>query len=130
MALTSSFGELVVNNLLSQLPSNEFTCYIQPRIDNQASTRYPDFVVVCRSLGVLAIEVKDWNSIIKENCDQLKVQIRKKNGEILNEENPSRTAKKYADNLIQLFEKRRELMERYNRIDKLSFPCVSVTLFL
>jgi hypothetical protein len=54
-------GEKRVTSLLQSLPTNEFYCYIDPRVDRDNKTsRYPDFLIVWRSKGVIAIEVKDW----------------------------------------------------------------------
>jgi hypothetical protein len=128
MATDQTYGESRVRKILEQLPLDEFTCYVEPRIGNDGRSRYPDFVVVWRSRGILAIEVKDWVCINKGNCDQENIEITKRSGEILVKENPARTAKKYSDNLIDLFEKRRELLSTYQGMEKLAFPCEGIVV--
>jgi SAM-dependent methyltransferase len=128
MDYTGTYGEEKLITLLEKLPSNEYTCYYQPRIDYDRSCRYPDFIVICRRSGIVAIEVKDWYTIINDQCDQQTVTVKDKTGQIKKHENPARTAKKYADNLIDLFENNRVLMSSYQGREKLSFPCEGIAI--
>ena len=99
-------GEDRTLEILSRLNSNEFLSFYEPRIEGPLGTnRYPDFLVVWRSKGVLAIEVKDYINININKSDQSTLLITTKEGVIYNKENPERTAKKYSENIRNLFEK-------------------------
>jgi len=122
-------GEMLVKRLISQLPIDEFSCYVEPRIDQEGRTsRYPDFLIVWRKKGVLALEVKDWHEIEPEESNQDVIRVVKIGGGKKSYTNPIRTAKGYACNIIDLLEKRKELLSRYNGIEQLSFPCEGIVM--
>lgn len=125
-----TYGEERTLDILCKLPESEFNCYYEPRIKGPIGTdRYPDFLIVWRSKGVLAVEIKDYKHINIENSDQIEIEVVKDTGEILRKPNPIRTVKKYSDNIITLFERRREFLHTYRGVEKLSFPCEGIVLF-
>jgi len=120
-------GEKRVASLLQALPLDEFHCYIDPRIDRDSKTsRYPDFLIVWRSRGVIALEVKDWLEIIKGDSKQ--VHIVKRDGSEKTMENPARTARDYALSLKELFGKSRELLKEHRGSENLYFPCEGIAV--
>lgn len=127
MSLTN--GEMKIQSLFSRLPESEFAYSIQPRIDNDfQNSRYPDAILIIRSKGILAIEIKDWIEIDVEKSNSDTIEIVRRDKERRTFENPIRTVKKYKDNLMDLFEKRRELMAKYQDQEKLRFPCEGIVI--
>ena len=125
-----TYGEERTLNLLSKFPDSEFSCYFEPRINGPIGTdRYPDFLIVWRSKGVLAVEIKDYKHINIDKSDQSEIEIVTTTGEVRRKINPQRTAKKYSDNIMSLFERRREFLHSYRGIEKLSFPCEGIVIF-
>lgn len=121
-------GEKRVYNLLQQLPQDEFRCYLEPRVDREKKTsRYPDFMITRRSKGVLALEVKDWLEIVRGDSRQVSIKRRGSDYEETRE-NPERTARDYAHNLKEFFEKCRELLIEYKGAEKLYFPCEGIAI--
>lgn len=99
-------GERKVRKLLEQLPSDEFSCYVEPRIDRKEETsRHPDFLIIWRQKGLLAVEVKDYFSLEYEGSNQNKINIIDATGKPVTKQNPYKTARNYAIAVCELFEK-------------------------
>ncbi len=114
-------GESRIKHLLNQLISADFWFIHEPHLhtrDGQSSK--PDFVIVHRQLGVIIVEVKDWNHI--EYGDQQTVTTRRFDSEIKSYPNPLLTVERYAFHLKQRFEQRAELWEAYRGRQTLRFP--------
>jgi hypothetical protein len=102
-------GEGVVFLFLKEAarPHKDFNCYFQPSIGSQG--KRPDFVLVCRALGILIIEVKDWkiHQIKKADHDQFTVH----RGDAYKKlTNPDKQAKGYVDTLKEQLGKTREFL--------------------
>ncbi len=89
----SSKGEQRLFAILQRLP-DDWIAYYEPVI----SDRYPDFVVIAPTLGVIVIEVKGWNPNDILACDPQTVRVRDRGVE-KNEEHPVRQARRYQNNL-------------------------------
>jgi hypothetical protein len=114
----STHGEKLVLELLESL---EYEYFLEPIIaGNDPVFREPDFVIIAPLLGVLVLEVKDWKRI--RSADQRDVEIQRNSGEIAIERNPVRTAKKYATNLADQFQRLDELLHNRNGKKVLKFP--------
>lgn len=118
----ATHGEKIVNSLMQRLPKDEFYCFAEPRIDSATTTsRYPDFMIIWRSKGVLLLEVKDYVEI--SGGDQRSLQIKQRGAiESKTVKNPALIANDYKNNVRDLLEKRRELFSIYNGEEKLVFP--------
>lgn len=92
----ASMGEKRVFELLQKLPD---TCiaYYEPVVDN----RYPDFVVIVPTLGLLVIEVKGWYPahILRANSNEVVVKER---GQERVHKHPIRQARDYMFRLMDL----------------------------
>lgn len=116
-----TYGEGLVASHLQSLPADEYTYFIEPTITHTRSAyRNPDFVVVAKTLGVLVIEVKDWKRIV--HATQKKVEIIRDNGQQATEDNPLKTAREYAFNLNENFQKLQPLLRNHKGKIKLKFP--------
>jgi len=127
ISITHTEGEKRIESLLGKLPASEFHCYAEPRIDSSFTTsRYPDFVILWRQKGLIALEVKDWQEI--KGGNQRQVTIVTRQHEEVQKENPVMTARQYSFNIKNLFEKRRELLTYYDGQERLQFPCESLVV--
>ncbi len=119
---SATIGEKRLERLLQQLPQTEFIAFPQPRIDrNEQTSTNPDFLLVWKSKGILAIEVKDWLEIT--GGDSRKVTIQQRSGEKRSTTNPFQTARSYALDLKERLETYRDFMTEIRGSEKLSFPC-------
>lgn len=94
-------GEKRTFALLQKLP-NDCICYYEPVIGE----RYPDFVVIIPSLGVLIIEVKGWYRSQLERADTRDVTIRQ-DGVVQVHRHPVRQAREYKFELMDACRKSR-----------------------
>lgn len=114
-------GESRLKHLLGQLNTDDYWFIHEPHVhtaDGQSSK--PDFVIVNRRLGVIIVEVKDWNHI--ERGDQQSITTRRFDGEIKSYPNPVLTVERFAYHLKQRFEERAELWQAYRGRQTLRFP--------
>ena len=90
----ASAGERKVFALLQQLP-DEVIVYYEPVVAN----RYPDFIVIIPSVGLLIIEVKGWypTHILKANNVEVTISPR---GQPENCKHPVRQAREYQFQLM------------------------------
>jgi len=90
-----TFGERNVSRLLEQLPNRKhFFWRAQPRLSHpRLAHLQPDFIVVGAYLGVLVLEIKDWVEVLE--VDQERMRIRRRDGTVLEQENPVRIAQDY-----------------------------------
>jgi hypothetical protein len=117
----STYGEQLLQNLLHALPTDEFYGYAEPRIDHSVKTsRYPDFVLVWRSKGVICLEVKDWKKIRAE--DRRTIYVTEGTGHERVEDNPYETARDFTFQLKEKLLERRELMDETTGRKRLQFP--------
>ena len=77
-------------------PHKDFICWYEPLIGRSGAE--PDFILFCKKLGLLVIEVKDWTSRQIISCDphQFTVRISEKDQK---KSNPDRQAKAYVNSL-------------------------------
>lgn len=85
----ASRGEERLFDLLKKLP-DDCLVYYEPVV----ADRYPDFVVILPSLGVLVIEVKGWYLGWIEDADQDRIVLRE-HGSSVRKEHPRQQARKY-----------------------------------
>jgi hypothetical protein len=90
----ASAGEKELFSVLQRLP-DDCLVYYEPIIEN----RYPDFVVVCPSLGIMTIEVKGWdlNKLVAADSQEVKVLDR---GVASIQKHPTRQARDYKFKLM------------------------------
>lgn len=120
-----TYGEERLGTLLRELPRDEFFCYAEPRIDDPTKGhRYPDFVIIWRSKGVICLEVKDWRFF--EAYEQQRIRVRNSGGTYRTERNPFEIARDYSYNLMNVLERRRELLNGDRR--GLPFPVEGLAL--
>jgi hypothetical protein len=116
----ASAGEKKVFALLQQLP-DDVIAYYEPVL----SARYPDFVAIIPSVGVLLIEVKDWypNSIMKADNYDVVLSSR---GQAVNSKHPIRQARDYQFQLMDKAHRhseKSELLQGHGaHAGKFSFP--------
>ena len=93
----ASRGESILFNTLKDYLPDSYIVYHEPFIKN----RRPDFVVIGPEIGVVVLEVKDYDksSILGANKQEWILQI---NGNIVNRESPLTQARKYAMELMEL----------------------------
>jgi len=122
-----TYGEDLVSSLLNKLPKGEYYVFPEPKIVSTSSSKQnPDFVIASAKLGIFVIEVKDWIDIRK--FGQKKIQLKRPNGTIEEETNPLVTAKEYAHNLAERFQKRKELLCKHDGRNKLAFPWMNAAI--
>jgi hypothetical protein len=116
----ASAGEKKVFALLQELP-DEVIVYYEPVL----SARYPDFVAIVPSVGVLLIEVKDWHShsiVMADNHDVVLVS----RGQTINCKHPVRQARDYQFQLMdkaRAHSETRELLQGHGaHVGKFAFP--------
>jgi hypothetical protein len=125
-----TFGERNVSRLLEQLPNRKhFFWRAQPRLNHPRLTHLqPDFIVVGAYLGVLVLEIKDWVEVLE--VDQEKMRIRRRDGTVLEQENPVRVAQDYCYALMDMLKARAELLFQYGKLrGKLTFPVGYAVIF-
>jgi hypothetical protein len=108
-------------------PHKDCNGYFQPCIGGHG--KQPDFVLVCRTLGILVIEVKDWtiHQIQQANHDQFTVYS---GGEYNRRTNPDKQARGYVNTLKQQLEKTREFLSTDPRhTGKLKIPIGRMVAF-
>src|SRR5688572_22134575 len=111
--MMATYGEKLIEKLLTGLPLQKYFFYIEPNITNANSAyQNPDFVIVSPSLGVIVLEVKDWVQIKK--VTQNEVVIQQRDGQIVTHTSPLKTARQYALNLSDRFKQRGELLHKRN----------------
>ncbi len=117
----TTYGESRFAHLMRQLPPDEFYCYEEPRINSVTTTsRYPDFLIVWRSKGVICVEVKDWSGdIVGGDKEIIKVKI---NDEIKHMKNPYEIARGYKERVMETLIERSELQINYRGSIRLGFP--------
>src|ERR671910_679314 len=83
-------GEERLFAVLRKLP-DECLVYYEPVI----GVRYPDFVVIDPTLGVLVIEVKGWfpTDIVEANTHEVSICDRRAGGAVTRERHPLRQAR-------------------------------------
>ncbi|MBA3817207.1 MAG: ATP-dependent helicase, partial [Parachlamydiaceae bacterium] len=93
----------------------------EPTIVNTKSAyKNPDFVIVGADLGVVVLEIKDWNHIV--GIKKKEVTIKRTNGEVVIEKNPLLIAREYTLNLVDRFQEISDLMHVHNGRNALKFP--------
>ena len=89
---------------LSRLPEEKFVIFRELKLDSTyqqktkgLSQKQPDFVVVGEDVGVVSVEVKDWNLTQNEYVwkDQHKIKKRNRNGNEIQLDNPVHQAETY-----------------------------------
>lgn len=85
----ASTGEKALFAILQRLP-DDCIVYYEPIIEN----RYPDFVVVCPSLGIMTIEVKGWDLSKVAVADSQEVSVIER-GVVSVHKHPARQARDY-----------------------------------
>ncbi|MFH1935660.1 MAG: nuclease-related domain-containing protein [Pseudomonadota bacterium] len=77
-------------------PHKDFVCWYEPPIGSSGNE--PDFILFSKKLGLLVIEVKDWNSqqIIAYNPHQFSIIV---SGKTEQKTNPDKQAKGYVNTL-------------------------------
>ncbi len=117
----ATYGEDLVANLLNKLPKGKYFIFREPKIVGiNSAHQHADFVIVSAQLGVVVIEVKDWTNI--QTIRQKTVVLKRPNGQIEEETNPLITAREYALNLADRFQKRKELLIKRGGKNVLTFP--------
>ncbi|MBO9309435.1 MAG: UvrD-helicase domain-containing protein [Chloroflexi bacterium] len=125
-----TFGERSVSRLLGQLPNRRhFFWRAQPRLNHPRLTHLqPDFIVVGAYLGVVVLEIKDWVEVLE--ADQERMRIRRRDGTVLEQENPVRVAQDYCFALMDMLKVRAELLVQSGRLrGKLTFPVGYAVIF-
>lgn len=118
-----TYGENRVRTLLESLSNRKhFFWRAEPRLAHQRTAHLqPDFIVVGAYLGVVVLEIKDWVAIREATQDR--VIIRRRDGTEMQQENPVRVAQDYAYALMDMFQKRAELLHQNGRYrGRLTFP--------
>ncbi|MGD9031911.1 MAG: 3'-5' exonuclease [Desulfobacteraceae bacterium] len=94
-------GEKKVFRFLKEAarPDKDFICWYEPPIG--AKGKEPDFVLFCKTLGLLVLEVKDWSSqqIISYTPDEFKIRVKEK---IRKKRSPDKQAKGYVNALMEM----------------------------
>lgn len=90
----ASRGEERLFEILKKLP-DDCIVYYEPII----ADRYPDFVVIIPSLGVLVVEVKGWYLGWIADADQERIVVREDGGQV-RREHPRQQARKYQYELM------------------------------
>jgi hypothetical protein len=80
-------------------PDKDFICWYEPPIG--AKGKEPDFVLLCRTLGLLVLEVKDWSSpqIISYTPEEFKIRVKEK---MEKRRSPDKQAKGYVNALMEM----------------------------
>ncbi|MGD8983847.1 MAG: 3'-5' exonuclease [Desulfobacteraceae bacterium] len=94
-------GEKQVFRFLKEAarPDKDFICWYEPPIG--AKGKEPDFVLLCRTLGLLVLEVKDWSSaqIISYTPEEFKIRVKEKTRK---KRSPDKQAKGYVNTLMEM----------------------------
>ncbi len=80
-------------------PDKDFICWYEPPIGVKG--KEPDFVLLCRTLGLLVLEVKDWSSqqIISYTPEEFKIRVKEKTWK---KRSPDKQAKGYVNALMEM----------------------------
>lgn len=98
-------------NFLSRLPEDDFLVFQELKVDSTfhqktkgLEQRQPDFVVVGEDVGIVSVEVKDWNLTQNQYIwkDQYKIKKRSRHGETITLDNPVHQAETYLYALKEL----------------------------
>lgn len=116
-----TYGETLVANLINRLPEKRYFGIAEYTIPTRDAFANPDFVIVCASLGVIVLEVKDYVEIL-EGSTQKEIRVRTRKGDVRTEKNPVDIAKNYAYNLMDEFRKLTDLLHWHQGKQKLAFP--------
>lgn len=104
-------GEKEMMNFLSRLPEDEFLVFRELKVDSTfyqktkgLEQRHPDFVVVGKGIGIVSIEVKDWNLVENQYVwkDQYKIEKTNRHGETVRLDNPVHQSETYLHALKEL----------------------------
>jgi hypothetical protein len=101
-------GEIRVFKLFRELlPDNYYVWY-----DTMVQNRYPDFIILGPDLGIIVIEVKDWEmgSIISANADYFELRTTGRRPP-----SPLNQAKAYMRAILDLFKNTEELKENQGK---------------
>lgn len=116
----ASKGEKRVYNLLRNKLTNDFYVWHEPIVKG----RYPDFIVLGKTFGLLVIEVKGWypTQIIEGNSHFF--TIRSNLHETTeNQQSPLRQCKEYLDQILNQFPQYRILQQQQGKYKgKIAFP--------
>lgn len=123
-----TYGEDLVSKLIQKLPEKQYFGIAEYAIPTRDAYANPDFVIVSAALGVVVLEVKDYVEILPGSTRD-KLLVRRRDGQILQEENPVAIARKYALNVVREFQRVESLLNWYDGKLKLAFPwCEAVAL--
>jgi hypothetical protein len=105
----ASQGESRLFHILSKLPE-DCLVYYEPIVEN----RYPDFIVLVPSLGLMVIEVKGWriNEILSGDLENVLVNNR---GSQQRQRHPIRQAREYMLGLMDVCQRHQELQNLIHR---------------
>jgi hypothetical protein len=123
----STYGEILVERLLSRLPPTEYYYVVQPKIlDASGRDHKPDFILICRQYGVLVIEVKDWVELCQVDKDR--VTVRRRDGVTVTYDNPVDTATRYTYRLRELCQQCEQLLTWFRDTKRPSFPIQAMVI--
>jgi hypothetical protein len=126
----STFSEKRISKLLERLPNRKyFFWHEQPRL-NHARLKHlqPDFIVIGAKLGVVVLEVSDWIAVLE--ADQTRLRVQKRDGTVIEQENPVRIAQDYCFALMDLLRERADLLHQRGKLrGKLTFPVGYAAIF-
>ncbi len=125
-----TYGEKLVAELVKSLDRKKYYGIQEPTITGIkkiSAYRNPDFVIVGVSLGVIILEVKDWVKL--RGYDKGKVEIERRDGTIVAEDNPLKIAREYALNLSDRFKQLDDLIYMHRGQKKLKFPWMYAVAF-
>ena len=111
-------GELKIARFLESNLSNDWEVYVQPFLNGSR----PDIVILNPKMGVMIIEVKDWD-LNKYFFENEKLYVKTNRGkQIIDRESPINQARHYRNNLISL-------IPRLDEITDKDFRAISVGLY-
>lgn len=116
----ASKGEERLFQILAQKLPNDFYVWYEPRV----GTRYPDFIILSPSFGLLIIELKGWypNQIFEATPERFKIKPEQEDYSVQMQKSPLRQGKDYLDLLLNELQKYRILTQQAgNYQGKLAF---------
>lgn len=115
-----TYGERRVAALAAQLPGDRYYTLHEPILAGAPTSRQrPDFVVISARLGVIVLEVKDWQSIRRMTQKTFEVE---RSGGLESVMSPVEQARQYALNLADAAKRRKALIELHRGQRMLRFP--------